>query len=239
MTPQRAFRAYLQTLCGSLDLGNATEHTHRPALKALLEALDKNIDAVNEPQRIECGAPDFVVTKSASGHPTIGYLEAKDISENLSEMERDSNRRSPASPNGRQLRRYRQSLPNIEFRRYVDGDAVEGARLATETLDGFSFDSDGARAVRELLSAFFQHPIEPVASAEELAVRMARISHMIREIVAKGFEQDHVSQNLRDLFDQSKNTLVPDLDFESFADMFAQTLAYGLFAARVNYLDHH
>ncbi|MCY3957971.1 MAG: N-6 DNA methylase [Chloroflexi bacterium] len=222
-------------------MGNATEHTHRPALKALLEALDKNIDAVNEPQRIECGAPDFVVTKSASDHPTIGYLEAKDISENLSEMERDSNRRNPASPGGRQLRRYRQSLPNliltnyIEFRRYVDGDAVEGARLATETVDGLAFDSDGARAVRELLSAFFQHPIEPVASAEELAVRLARISHMIREVVARGFEQDHVSQNLRDLFDQSKKTLVPDLDFESFADMFAQTLAYGLFAARVNF----
>ena len=241
MTPSQAFRAYLQAVRSSLDLGNATEHTHRPALKALLETLDITIDAVNEPRRIECGAPDFVVSKRGADHPTIGYIEAKDIGTDLVVVERDSNRRNPMSASGRQLRRYRQSLPNliltnyIEFRRYVDGDAVEGAQVAVETLKGLTIDSAGARAALDLLTAFFQQPIEPVASAEELALRLARITHMIRDIVARGFEQNHISQNLRDLYNQSKKTLVPDLDNDAFADLFAQTLAYGLFAARVNY----
>ena len=235
------FRAYLQTLRSSLELGNATEHTHRPALKGLLEALDITIDAVNEPRRIECGAPDFVVSKRGADHPTIGYIEAKDIGVDLTAIESDSNRINPTSRDGRQLKRYRQSLPNlvltnyIEFRRYAEGEPVQTARLAADTLGGLVFDSKIAEAVRELLSAFFQQPIEPVASAEELAVRMARLTHMVRDIVAHGFARGHASQNVHGLYVEIEDKLVPELTPASFADMFAQTLAYGLFAARVNY----
>lgn len=50
-------RAYSQTLRRNLDPGNATEHTHCPAMKQLLETLDFTIDAVNEPRRITCGTP--------------------------------------------------------------------------------------------------------------------------------------------------------------------------------------
>lgn len=238
--PPSPFSAYLQALRASLGLGNATEHSHRPALKQLLESVDITIDAVNEPRRIECGAPDFVVSASGSDGSTIGYIEAKDIGIDLTAIERDSNRRNPSTPNGRQLRRYRQSLANliltdyVEFRRYADGEPVQEARLAEEGDGGLTFDRAGARAVRDLLAAFFLQRPEPVASAEELAGRMARITHMIREIVARGFERQRVSTNLRDLYAASQQVLVPDLTSETFADMFAQTLAYGLFAARVN-----
>lgn len=43
----------------SIQGGNATEHTRRPALKALIEALAPGVTAINEPQRIACGAPDL------------------------------------------------------------------------------------------------------------------------------------------------------------------------------------
>ena len=58
MNPQ-PFHAYLHQLSAALKAGNATEHTHRPALKALVEALDATVTATNEPKRIACGAPDF------------------------------------------------------------------------------------------------------------------------------------------------------------------------------------
>lgn len=52
-------KTYLAAVETALKAGNATEHTHRPALKALLEALGgADITATNEPQRIACGAPD-------------------------------------------------------------------------------------------------------------------------------------------------------------------------------------
>ncbi len=60
-------KAYLQ--------GNATEHTHRPALKKLIESIYPKLTATNEPKRIKCGAPDYVVTrKSRKFVETIGYI---------------------------------------------------------------------------------------------------------------------------------------------------------------------
>ena len=241
MPPLSAFRVYLRDIRGNLDAGNATEHTHRPALKTLLESLDVNIEAVNEPRRIECGAPDFVVTLKGPDHPTIGYIEAKDIGRDLSAIERDSNRRAPNSTDGQQLRRYRQSLSNliltdyVEFRRYADCELVQTARLAVDTVGGLTFDPKGAQAVHELLAAFFLQAPDPVASAEELAMRMAQITHMIRDVVAHGFEQESISRSLRGLYEELQKTLDPGLNTDTFADMFAQTLAYGLFAARVDF----
>ena len=241
MPPHNPLRGYLQTLRRHLDIGNATEHTHRPALKALLETLDITIDAVNEPRRIACGAPDFAVSTKGAERATVGYLEAKDVGVDLGAIERDGTRRNPASSNGRQFKRYRESLSNliltdyVEFRRYADGEPVQTARLAADRGDGLAYDRVGAQAVRELLGAFLLQRAEPVASAADLAGRMARITHMIREIVAQGFEQSQVSPNLRDLYAASQQVLVPDLTPDAFADMFAQTLAYGLFAARVNH----
>src|SRR5450830_2156400 len=91
-----AFRDYLTEVGRDLAAGNATEHTHRPALKALLIALDPDVRPVNEPRRIECGAPDFIVTRNAL---PVGYIEAKDVGRSLDEIERDE-----------QLKRYRESL---------------------------------------------------------------------------------------------------------------------------------
>jgi len=92
-------KSYLKQIEDNLRAGNATEHTHRPALKTLLEALDPTVTATNEPKRIACGAPDFVV---ARGGFTVGYVEAKDVGVSLGDVER-----------GEQLRRYRRALGNL------------------------------------------------------------------------------------------------------------------------------
>jgi len=57
------FKDYLHAVENALKAGNATEHTHRPALKALLESIDLQITATNEPKRIACGAPDYIITR--------------------------------------------------------------------------------------------------------------------------------------------------------------------------------
>jgi hypothetical protein len=103
---------YIKAIEKELVAGNATEHTHRPALKALIEGLAEKVTATNEPTHIECGAPDFVVTR---GVTTIGYIEAKDVGKSLDEAEKSE-----------QLKRYRESLSNLiltdylEFHWYVD-----------------------------------------------------------------------------------------------------------------------
>ena len=77
-------------------MDDAAEHAHWLALKGLLETLDIGIDAVNEPRRIVCRAPNFVVSTKGTERATVGYIEAKDVGADLGAIERDSDRRSPA-----------------------------------------------------------------------------------------------------------------------------------------------
>ncbi len=236
---RKTFRDYVCALQDSLDHGDATEHTHRPALKTLLESAYPGVVATNEPSRIECGAPDLGVSRNSV---TVGYIEAKDVGVSLDDIERDSRRANPATPNGKQLKRYIQSLHNLvltnyaEFRWYVDGKRLSIAHLADESVSGrISASQAGISETDEMLSAFMDRSPEPVFSPDDLALRMARLTHMVRGIVETGFARSEVSQDLRDLYEASKNALVPDLATSEFADMFAQTLAYGLFVARVNH----
>ena len=53
---------YIDTVARRHALGNATEHTFRGDLQSLLESLVPQIRATNEPKRIDCGAPDYVIT---------------------------------------------------------------------------------------------------------------------------------------------------------------------------------
>jgi hypothetical protein len=75
-TNHKILAQYILTIEKELAAGNATEHTHRPTLKTLIERLAEGVTATNEPAHIECGAPDFVITK---GVTTIGYIEVFSI----------------------------------------------------------------------------------------------------------------------------------------------------------------
>jgi len=69
-------RAYLQQLEAAYRRGDATEHTYRSDLKHLIETLDPRATATNEPRRVACGAPDFIITQ---GQTPLGYIETKDF----------------------------------------------------------------------------------------------------------------------------------------------------------------
>ncbi len=231
---QSPIETYRRTIQRELEAGNATEHTHRPALKTLIEALAPAVTATNEPKRVECGAPDFVVSRKARHGPmTVGYVEAKDVGKDLAEAGRSD-----------QLKRYLASLPQrnliltdyLEFHWYVDGERRQTARLARAARGGkLAAEQDGAEAVSGLLIAFLSQKAEPVNSPKELALRMARLTHFTRDMIVTAFEKGSASPLLHDLHDAFERALIPDLPIPQFADMFAQTLAYGLFAARVNH----
>jgi len=216
---------YISAIERELTAGNSTEHTHRPALKTLIESLAEGVVATNEPQRIKCGAPDFLVTKGAL---TIGYVEAKDVSIDLDEIE-----------DSEQLTKYRDSLSNLiltdylEFRWYLNGDLRLTAHLGTAAKDGkVKRDKTGFESVAELLSGFLAHKAEAVGTPKELALRMARLAHLIRNLIINAFTGEPETGSLHSQLAAFQNNLVPDLSAEQFADMYAQTIAYGLFAAR-------
>lgn len=226
---------YRRQIERELEAGNATEHTHRPALKTLIESLASGVTATNEPKhRTDCGAPDFVISrKAAHGPVTLGHIEAKDVGKPLDEIERSD-----------QMKRYLSALPNLiltdylEFRWYVDGHRRgDPARLTRVSKGGkLAPEKEGAKAVTDLLTAFLSQEAQAINKPKELALRMARLTHFIRDMIVTAFEGKAASSTLQDLHKAFEKALIPDLPIPQFADMFAQTLAYGLFAARCN---HH
>jgi len=228
------FAEYLAAIRKKLAQGDATEQTHRAALEHLLEAVGKGITATNEPKRIACGAPDFNITRHKV---PLGHIETKDIGISLDDMERGK------GANGEQFKRYRDALPNwiltdyLEFRWFVAGEKRLTVRLA-------EFDGSGkVRALPEgeqrlavLLDSFFNVPALTVGTAKELAERMAGMTRNLRDLItatfALGAGQD--KDWLQNWLTSFREVLIPELDEPQFADMFAQTLAYGLFAARIH-----
>mgnify|MGYP003589018115 CR=1 FL=1 len=246
------FADYLREIRKSLDKGDATEHTHRPALKTLLESCGRDIDATNEPRRIACGAPDFNITRK--GVP-IGHVETKDIGVNLDEMERGK------GPNGDQFKRY-STLPNwmltdyLEFRWFAAGQKRLTVRVADVDGKGrIRAVPDGSEKLLQLLTAFYNEPALTVGTARELARYMAGTTRIIRDLIIASFKQES-EETERQLIKEAREpygtvmpsrgpwlhnwlsafreTLIPDLAETEFADMFVQTLAYGLFAARIH-----
>lgn len=226
-----AVETYRSSIERDFKAGIATEHTYRPALKNFLESIRKGLTAFNDPKREACGAPDFVIGQvSKHGPLTVGYVETKDFNESLDAIEKSE-----------QLRRYRSSLHNlvltnyVEFRWYIGGEPILTASLGQPDKHGDipQRDKDDA-AVLELLTSFLEHEPEPIKSAKALAERLARLTHLLREVVVQALDSGKASSTIEELHVAFRQVLIPDLSVPDFADMFAQTIAYGLFAARVN-----
>ena len=224
-----ALRAYLRSVADTRSSGYATEHSYRPALKTLIEALGgKATRAINEPSHVECGAPDFIVEQ---GGVPIGHIECKDVGVNLDQTEKDE-----------QLGRYREGLPNLiltdylEFRWYIEGSLRDSARIGRLNEGGsISFDSAGAKEVAALFGAFFAATTPSIDNPRDLAERMAAKARLLRDGVSRIFQRESAGP-LHDLLNAYREVLISDLSPTDFADLQAQTAAYGLFAARCGHV---
>jgi len=225
-------KSYLASIKRESETGSATEHTYRAALKNFIESLKSGIIAINEPKRVSCGAPDFVVKKNDQ---IIGHIEAKDVGKSLNEAE-----------NSEQLERYFKSLDNLiltdylEFRWYPKVLPHETARLARLTKDGKIIqEKNGLERVVALLENFLNRPLEPIKSSGELSQRLAYLAHSIRDVIVEAFDTGKATIQLWNLRKAFASVLIPDMDqpqkAAEFADMYAQTIVYGLFAARCNH----
>ncbi|MFZ5495943.1 MAG: type ISP restriction/modification enzyme [Verrucomicrobiota bacterium] len=228
LDPVAACKTYLKEVERARQRGDATEHTYRPFFIGLMNAVAPKALTTNEPKRSAAGAPDFIVTTHKCDL-TLGYIEAKDVGVSLDEAEKSE-----------QLRRYRRSLPNLlftdylELRWYVDGERRATARLARLSDSGkLTTDATELTEALTLIRDFATQAPQGIDHPEELARRMARTTHLIRDLIVDEFASGRVSPLLQSWHKAFEQTLLPDLKHEDFADMFAQTLAYGLFSARV------
>jgi predicted helicase len=83
--------------------------------------------------------------------------------------------------------------------------------------------------------SFVEHSFEPISKPQDLAKHMARLAHRMQDAIIDAFRQKEISDYLWDLYSSLQEALLPDLKESEFADMLAQMMAYGLFAARCNH----
>jgi hypothetical protein len=235
---------YLNSIESILRTGRASEHSYRSTFATLVESCAKGeITALNDPKREKCGAPDYAVFRKRGGL-TIGWIETKDFGSrvNLDEVEKSE-----------QLKRYFEHLPNLiltdylEVRWYVRrerGMKREGSgHLGRLTGSKIVSNADEQKAALNAIDNFLRQKPAPLYSARDLAVRLADFTQMIRGIIVEAFAKGEASDSLRDWRAAFARTLLPELApnpdpkkerdaVSEFADMFAQTLSYGLFSAR-------
>ena len=227
-----AFAAYLDEVQKHLAHGDATEHTLRPALITLLQSLGKGIVATNEPKHLPLiGAPDLKVSR---GRIPLGHGETKHVGTDLAEMI------AGKGAYGGQFVRY-SALPNwfltdyLEFHWFTHGECQRVVRFAELAgKNKVRALPDGEKELADLLESYLRCPALTVGSASQLADSMAGYARTMQQQIVVAFEKETDGGWLHQWLKSFQNTLVPDLDEAKFSDMFAQTLVYGLFAARVH-----
>lgn len=224
---------YIDNINQRYTLGNATEHTFRGDLQQLLESLVPEIRATNEPKRQSCGAPDYILTKKDI---PVGFIEAKDIGDKDLEGKKKS-------VNKEQFDRYKASLDNliftdyIDFHLYNDGEFVTKISIAEITEKGIVALPENFATFDNLIKDFCTHIGQNIKSSKKLAEMMAGKARLLSDVIEKALTSDEThneDSTLKEQMTAFKSILIHDITPKGFADVYAQTIAYGMFAARLH-----
>ena len=230
-----SLKLYIDELNKQYKTGLAREHSYRPALKDLLQSLLPKMVVTNEPAHFECGAPDYIIQREKD-HLPVFFVEAKDVNDN------DLDGRNK-NAHKEQFDRYKQALDYIIFTDYLDfhlyehGEFVDSVRIAEikgEKIVGIAETEDKFLSMIQHLGS---SAIQRVTSASRLAKLMAGKARLLANIIEQAMNDDtdsYANDNLRGQYQAFKDVLIQELKPTDFADIYAQTIAYGMFAARLH-----
>ena len=211
---------------GTAELG------YRNCLNDLLKGLLPDVTVTEEPKRIkDCGAPDYLLTRDEL---TLGYVETKGLGARLDDDKYKE-----------QFDRYRKALDNMIFTNYLEFQLWRGdkelMRVELAALQGNKIrqpPNDNFDQFVKLIKKFEFHDASTISSSHELALRMADkarlLAHVAEQALTDKDNQIAESRNLEELMADVKKSLIRDITPKKFADdVYAQTIAYGMFAARL------
>lgn len=228
-------KQYIKELNEQYKTGLAREHSYRPALKELLQSLLPKMVVTNEPAHFECGAPDYIITRKKD-HLPVFFVEAKDVNDN------DLDGRSKTG-HKEQFDRYKQALDYIIFTDYLDfhlyeqGEFVDSIRIAEIKGDKIVGIDEAEDRFLSMVQHLGDSAIQRITSAPRLAKLMAGKARLLANIIETAMNDETESydnNNLHSQYEDFKTTLIQELKKSDFADIYAQTIAYGMFAARLH-----
>jgi len=225
---------YLIKLNARYRSGISTEHSYRADLLGLIETLVLGITITNEPKRVACGAPDYIITRR---NIPIGYIEAKDIGADLN-----------SKTYKEQFDRYKQSLDNLiitdylTFQFFVSGSATISITIGEIYANKIHPIPDNFERFTDLIKNFCEYVGQTIKSAQKLSKMMAAKAKLLANVIELALDPENETEGVNELqninllsqYESFKQVLIHDITPKAFADIYAQTIAYGMFAARLN-----
>ncbi len=238
MSRETFFTTYLNNLISVARQGDAREESFYPALASMLEEVAhatgrKHVHVTTLPKPTEGGNPDFRLWNGTDR--IIGYIEAKKpAEERLSTVETSE-----------QLKRYRSTFPNLILTNFLDFWLYrEGQRVQTASLVAWPQllsrrhvpPLEEPDELYALLDQFLDFALPKTFTAQSLAIELAKRTRFFCDVVGEQL-RDEQEQDAPDMlsgfFEAFQTYLIGSLTPERFTDLFAQTITYGLFAARI------
>lgn len=225
---------YIDNLNIRFKTGISREHSYRGDLQNLLSAIATDVLITNEPARVACGAPDYIITRK---NIPVGYIEAKDIGVDLNSKSYKE-----------QFERYKQSLNNLiitdylTFQLFRDGELVLTISIGQIKGNKIVGNSENYQDFLDLIKDFCTHLGQTIKSSSKLSKMMAGKARLLANVIEKALLPNEVDNEVTEpinntLFAQYnsfKQILIHDITEKTFADIYAQTIAYGMFAARLH-----
>jgi len=224
---------YINRVNQLYQTGISTEHSFRGILDELLRSIDTSILVTNEPKKIECGAPDYLISRKQI---PIGYIEAKDLFDaDLDGLKKTGNKE--------QFDRYKDSLDNIVFTDYLSFHFYRGHDKITSITIA---EKQGKKIVPiqsqfdpfiRQMQDFMSYIGITIKNPKKLSQMMAGKARLLCDIINNALDEDEkagVHTDLMEQFNSFKKILIHDITNKSFADVYAQTIVYGMFAARLH-----
>ena len=224
---------YVEAINKLFATGVTTEHSFRGDLQNLLNGLLPEFAVINEPKRRSWGAPDYIIEKKEI---PVFFIEAKDIGDN-------DLKGTKKTGNKEQFDRYKASFGNIIFTDYLNflfyKDNELKAELAIARQNGKKIEPipENFAKFTNLIKDFSQSVTSTIKSPKRLAEMMASKARMLADVIDTALTSDEENRQNTTLWEQMeafKDVLIHDITPRQFSDIYAQTIAYGMFAARLN-----
>jgi hypothetical protein len=224
------FTQYLNEVSSKYSDTNTSEYGYRTPFENFLKEIFSEIkvkEIDHDGKAIGGNKPDFVLSKDSV--PLL-YIEVKDIGVSLDKIEKSE-----------QLARY-YGYDNLvltdylEFRFYRNGlKYVEPISIASydKKERTLSYNQENFELLRKTIIQFTESHKEPIKSGSHLAKIMGGKAYRIRENAREMLNSPgKEKRSIYKVYETMKKQLIHDMSTDDFADMYAQTLVYGLFVAR-------
>ena len=220
-------KKYLNSIAKTAAHNDQREESYYPAVATLVADFansinKKKISVTILPKKTEAGNPDFRVWDG--DNKVVGYIEAKIPNTDLNRIEVSE-----------QLKRYLETFPNViltdfyEFRLYRNGELIEKMKLCQNSKLWQNCEKDFER----LLEKFFDFSLPKIFSAETLATELAKRTRFLRDaIITVELQNENKKNYIKGFYNAFRTYLIAGLKTSEFADLYSQTITYGMFAAK-------